>query len=50
MLLFRNTIRDTSFCVAIANIYDEMLLKTFISTIAKPHVKRLTDNTALEIF
>ena len=38
-----NTIHDTSFCDAIANIYDEMVLKNFINTIAKPHVKRLTD-------
>ena len=26
---------------AITNIYDEMVLKIFINTIAKPHVKRL---------
>ena len=31
-----NTIHDTSFCDAIANIYDEMMLKNFINTIAKP--------------
>ena len=34
-----NNIRDTSFCDAFANIYDEMVLKIFINTIAKPHVK-----------
>ena len=35
--------RDTSFCDAIANIYDDMVLNIFINTIAKPHVKRLRD-------
>ena len=33
---YRNNIRD-----AIANIYDEMVVKFFINTIAKVHVKRL---------
>ena len=33
-------IRDTSFCDSIANIYDEIVLKIFINTIAKLHVKR----------
>ena len=37
-----NTVRDTSFCDAIVNIYDEIVLKIFINTIAKPHVKRLS--------
>ena len=38
-----NSIRDASFCEAIANIYYKMVLKIFINTIAKPHVKRLKD-------
>ena len=33
-----NTIRDTSFCDAITNVYDEIELKIFINTVAKPHV------------
>ena len=37
-----NTIRDTSSCDAITNNYDEMVLKSFSNTIAKPHAKRLT--------
>ena len=40
ILLHGNTIRDTSFGDVIANIYNEMVLKIFINTIAKPHVKR----------
>ena len=39
---FHNNIRDTNFCDAVANIYDEMALKIFINSIAKHHVKRLT--------
>ena len=39
-----NTIRDASFCDTITNIYEEMVLKIFINTIAKPYVKRLTDS------
>ena len=35
-----NTIRDTSFCDAISNIYDEMVLTIFINTIATSQVKR----------
>ena len=35
-----NSIRDTSFYDAITNIYDGLVLKIFINTIAKPHVKR----------
>ena len=35
--------RHTNFYDAVANIYDEMALKIFIYTIAKPHVKRLRD-------
>ena len=34
-----NNIRDTSFCDAIAINYDQMLLKIFINTIAKPRKK-----------
>ena len=34
-------LRDTSFCDATANIYDEMLSNIFISTIAKPHVQKV---------
>ena len=43
-----NTIRDTSFCDAITNIYDEIVLKVFIRTTAKPHVKRITVNYILK--
>ena len=42
MLLYNNTIRNTSFCDEVTNIYYEILLKIFINTIAQPHVKRLT--------
>ena len=42
ILLPGDTTRDTSFCDAIANIYNEMVLKFFINTIVEPHVKRLT--------
>ena len=42
-LLHGNNICDTSLCDAIANIYGEMVLKIFINTIAKPHVKSLSD-------
>ena len=41
-ITYRDTIRDTSFCDAITNIYDAMVLKIFINTIANPHVKRLS--------
>ena len=37
-ILYSNNICDTSFCDAIANIYDKMVLKISINTIAKPHV------------
>ena len=37
-----DNICDTSFCDAIANVYNEMVLKIFLNTIAKRHVKRLT--------
>ena len=37
-----NTIHDTSICDAITKINDKMVLKVFINTIAKPHVKRFT--------
>ena len=33
--------RNTSFCDAITNIYNQMLLKIFINTIAEPHVKKV---------
>ena len=42
LLLLGNTICDTSFCDAITNIYDKTVLKIFINTIAKSHVKKLT--------
>ena len=42
ILLLGNTIRDASFCDAVINIYDEMVLKIFINTIAKPYVTRLS--------
>ena len=55
MIRYRNTNRDTSFGDVISNIYDEIVLKIFINTIAKPHVKRLTSSplpctTTLEIW
>ena len=34
-----NSIRDESFFDAITNIHDEMVLKIFINTIAKPSCK-----------
>ena len=40
-----NTIYDTSFGDAIINIYDEMVLKMFISISAKPHVKKVDGQT-----
>ena len=43
-ILYASNFRDTSFCDAIAINYDKMVLKIFINTIAKPHVKRLTVN------
>ena len=41
-LLYVNNFRDTSFCGAIAVNYDETVLKIFINTIEKSHIKRLT--------
>ena len=38
-----DNIRDTNFGDAIANIYDKMVMKIFINTIAKLHGKRWTD-------
>ena len=45
-----NNIRNTNVCDARANIYDEMVLKIFIHTIAKRHVKRLTVVTIYRFF
>ena len=42
LLRYNNTVYDTSFCDAITNIYDEMVLKIFINTFAKRHVKRVS--------
>ena len=42
-----NTIGDTSFCDGTTNIYDKMTLKIFINTIAKPHLKKLTNTIVL---
>ena len=42
LLRENNTVHDTSFCDAITNIYDEMVLKIFIDTFAKRHVKRVS--------
>ena len=39
-----HTICDTNFCDVTTNIYDEIVLKIFINTIAKSHVKRLIEN------
>ena len=41
-LLCGNNICNINFRDAIAIIYDEMVLRLFIHTIAKPHGKRLT--------
>ena len=41
-VVMSNTIPETSLCDAITNIYDKILLKTFINTNAKPYVKRLS--------
>ena len=43
-----NITRDTSFCDAIANNYNEVVLQIFIKTIAKPHVKKLSATIELE--
>ena len=41
-----NNIRDTSLCDASTYVYDNRVLKSFINTIAKPHVKRLSYNNS----
>ena len=48
-LLYGNNNRDASFYYAITSVYDEIVLKLFINTIAKPHVKRLCDVQKLHI-
>ena len=40
LMKYRNDICDIRCCDAIANIYEEMVLKSFINTIAKSYVKR----------
>ena len=41
LLVVIKTCKVIIFVFATANIYDKMVLKIFIKTLAKPHVKRL---------
>ena len=40
--VYVNNFHHTSFCAAIVISYDKMVLKIFMNTVAKPHVKGFT--------